>query len=78
MEKIVKELSAIVERMDQLSDTIRYETKVLLLERADAERLGLTGDDRVKHYNEFMEKYSLPYLKIIRRGTVQLDLFGNE
>lgn len=64
MEKFVKQLSAIVERMDQLSETIRYETKVELLERADSERLGLTGIDRVKHYNEFMEKYNLPYLMI--------------
>lgn len=62
--RVVKELSAILLRMDQLSQTIQYETKVELLERADSERLGLTGIDRVKHYNEFMEKYNLPYLKI--------------
>lgn len=64
MEKIVKELSAILVRMDQLSQTIQYETKVELLERADSDRLGLTGIDRVKHYNQFMEKYNLSYLKV--------------
>lgn len=64
MEKIVKELSAILVRMEQLSHTIQYENKVQLLERVHAELLGLTGIDRVKHYNEFMDEYNLPYLKV--------------
>lgn len=43
---------------------MRKEAAVARLELADRQRKGLTGDAAIAHYNEWMQRYGMEYLKV--------------
>lgn len=61
-EKIFESLCGIVDRLNKLSSDIIYESAVYRAELHHRMSLGLTGDDAIKHYNDWMIKSGLPHL----------------
>lgn len=61
-EKIFDSLCGIAENLEKLSCSIVYESSVYRAELNHRMSLGLTGDDAIKHYNEWMVKSGLPHL----------------
>lgn len=57
-------LSDIEHRLSAINSDMNREHQVYLEERADRLRLGLTGDDAVRHYNEWMEREGMGHLKV--------------
>ncbi len=43
---------------------IRNEAAVTRQELADRQRLGLTGDAAIAHYNEWMQRYGMEHLMV--------------
>lgn len=48
----------------ELGRQLREEHRVAAAELADRLRLGLTGDDAVRHYNDWMMLHGLPHLVV--------------
>ena len=60
-------LSTLQDISDCLEDIHRdliTEEKVMAAELSDRQRLGLTGDAAVKHYNEWMDSHGMSHLKV--------------
>jgi len=45
---------------------LRMENIVIGLEKADRQRKGLTGDAAIAHYNEWMQRYGMEHLMMIK------------
>jgi len=59
----IKKLKDIADKMDCLGQCMRKEAAVYAAELEDRQRLGLTGDDAIRHYNEWMDRNNMPHLK---------------
>ncbi len=64
MANLKKKLNGILSKAIALGDRIRLEGAVYRAELEERQRLGLTGDAAVKHYNDYMDKYGMSYLKV--------------
>ncbi len=60
----MKELENIADKLDTLHNQINDEERVWAEELADRQRLELTGDAAVKHYNEWMDRHGMSHLKV--------------
>ena len=57
-------LQDISDRLEDIHRDLITEEKVMAAELADRQRLGLTGDAAVKHYNQWMDRHGMNYLKV--------------
>lgn len=48
----------------ELGKAIRFEGRVCKEELAERQRLGLTGDAAVRHYNEWMQRNGMEHLMV--------------
>lgn len=65
MEKdTLSNLQDISDRLEDIHRDLITEEKVMAAELADRQRLGLTGDAAVKHYNAWMDRHGMSYLKV--------------
>ena len=62
--EVLKELKGIAKKLEDLNAQMNYEAKVYAAEREERERLGLTGDAAVEHYNEWMKRYGMEHLMV--------------
>ena len=58
------QLKQLLQKQESLSDTMKKEEEVYRQEREERERLGLTGDAAVKHYNDFMHSHGMDHLMV--------------
>ena len=65
MEDALNQLEEIARQMDTIGDDMSREDAVYKAELADRLRLGLTGDDAIHHYNEWMKREGMGHLKVI-------------
>lgn len=61
---IDSELSTILERLSNVHDTMEQERIVYEAELRDRQALGLTGDEAIEHYNEWMHRFGMDHLKV--------------
>ena len=64
MKDILKELEDVDKKLDTINDQMNNEERVWAEELSDRQRLGLTGDAAVKHYNEWMDRHGMSHLKL--------------
>ena len=65
MEKdTLSNLQDISDRLEDIHRDLITEEKVMAAELADRQRLGLTGDAAVKHYNDWMDRNGMSHLKV--------------
>ena len=64
MNDVKNNLSDIEKKMNAIGERIRHEGRVYSEELSERQRLGLTGDDAIKHYNDWMEREGMPELKV--------------
>ena len=64
MDKTLKKLEGLLTDAVSLGERIRKEGAVYREELEERLSLGLTGDAAVKHYNDYMDKYGMSYLKV--------------
>ena len=60
--EVLKELKGIAKKLEDLNVQMNYEAKVYAAEREERERLGLTGDAAIEHYNEWMKRHGMEHL----------------
>jgi len=63
MGNTLSSLSDIENRLSSISQDMKREHQVYMQEQNERLRLGLTGDDAVRHYNEWMEREGMGHLK---------------
>ena len=63
-EKILKNLKDILKQLNDLNAQMNKEAKVFAAEQRERERLGLTGDAAIEHYNEWMKRYGMEHLMV--------------
>jgi len=64
MENTLSKLADIERRMNNIGQEMKRESQVYMQEQNERLRLGLTGDDAVRHYNEWMEREGMGHLKV--------------
>ena len=64
MDKVLRKLEGLLENAVSLGERIRLEDKVYRAELEERQRLGLTGEAAVKHYNDYMDRFGMSYLKV--------------
>jgi len=52
----INQLHSIQKSLDNLHDEMERDARIWADELADRQRLGLTGDDAVRHYHEWMAR----------------------
>ena len=57
-------LQDISDRLEDIHRDLITEEKVMAAELADRQRLGLTGDAAVKHYNDWMDRHGMNHMKV--------------
>lgn len=60
----LKELKRIEREFKELERRQREENRIMAAELADRLRRGLTGEDAVRHWNDWMLLHDLPHLVI--------------
>ena len=60
----IETLTEISDCLEDIHRDLITEEKVMAAELSDRQRLGLTGDAAVKHYNEWMDRYGMSHLKV--------------
>jgi len=63
MKNTLSKLADIERRMNNIGQEMKRENQVYMQEQNERIRLGLTGDDAVRHYNEWMEHEGMGHLK---------------
>ena len=63
-EKILKNLKDILKQLNDLNAQMNKEAKVFAAEQEERERLGLTGDAAIEHYNEWMKRHGMERLMV--------------
>lgn len=58
------ELKSIERDMKELGRNLREEHRICQAELVDRLRLGLSGEDAIRHYNDWMMLHDLPHLVI--------------
>lgn len=61
---VLIELRRIERELKELGRRQREENRIMSAELADRLRLGLTGDEAVKHFNDWMMLHGLGYLVV--------------
>ena len=64
MEKTLRKLDDLLNEAVSLGKKMRLEVAVYRAELEERQSLGLTGDAAVKHYNDYMDKHGMSYLKV--------------
>ena len=64
MGNTLSSLADIERRMNNIGQEMKRENQVYMQEQNERLRLGLTGDDAVRHYNEWMEREGMGHLKV--------------
>lgn len=64
MKQTVDRLQKIESQMEAIGENIRREGQVYRAELEERQRLGLHGEDAIKHYNEWMKKYGMEHLMV--------------
>lgn len=64
MNSTLRKLEDLLNEAVSLSEKMRLEGAVYRAELEERQRLSLTGDAAVKHYNDYMDKYGMSYLKV--------------
>ncbi len=64
MEKVFRRLDDLLNEAVSLGEKMSLEGAVYRAELEERQRLGLTGDAVVKHYNDYMDKYGMSHLKV--------------
>ena len=64
MDKALRKLEGLLSNAVSLGEKIRLEGAVYRAELAERQKLGLTGDAAVKHYNDYMDRFGMSYLKV--------------
>ena len=62
--EVLKELKGIAKKLEDLNVQMNKEAKVFAAEREERERLGLTGDAAIEHYNEWMKRHGMERLMV--------------
>lgn len=60
----MKELNNILKKLNKINEQMNREAYAWEMELKDRQKLGLTGDDAIKHYNEWMKKFKMDYLMV--------------
>jgi hypothetical protein len=61
---LLAELKRIERDMKELGRKLREEHRICQAELVDRLRLGLSGEDAIRHYNDWMLLHDLPHLVI--------------
>ena len=64
MKQTVDRLQEIESQMETIGENIRKEEQVYRAELEERQRLGLHGEDAIRHYNEWMKKYGMEHLMV--------------
>lgn len=64
MDKALRKLEGLLSNAVNLGERIRLEGAVYRAELSERQKLGLTGDAAVKHYNDYMDRFGMSYLKV--------------
>lgn len=64
MDRLHAQLESILDQLEVLHETMQLESSVQRAELRDRTRRGLTGDDAIKHYNDWMRRYGFDYLAV--------------
>lgn len=64
------ECKRIERELRELGRQLRDEHRVAAAELADRLRLGLTGEDAVRHYNDWMKKHGLGHLCVEQTNLI--------
>ena len=64
MENTLSKLADIKRRLNNIGQEMKRENQVYMQERNERLRLGLTGEDAIRHYNEWMEREGMGHLKV--------------
>ncbi len=64
MERTLQQLKALETQAISLGEQMRREGAAYRAELEERQRLGLYGDAAIRHYNEFMERLGMSYLKV--------------
>ena len=64
MKEIFSKLVIIEAKARSMGSQMRKEAAVARQELADRQRLGLTGDAAITHYNEWMQRYGMEHLMV--------------
>lgn len=63
MEEILSSLHRIADDLENIGRNMRREEQVYRSELTDRLAKGLTGEDAIKHYNDWMDAAGMPHLK---------------
>ena len=63
MENTFSKLADIERRTNNIGQEMKRENQVYMQERNERLRLGLTGEDAIRHYNEWMGREGMGHLK---------------
>jgi hypothetical protein len=64
MKQTLNTLKRIEHDAIEIGKAIRNEGKVWQEELEERQRLGLQGDEAIKHYNEWMQRYGMEHLMV--------------
>lgn len=64
METTLRKLDDLLNEAVSLGKKMRLEVAVYRAELEERQRLGLNGDAAVKHYNDYMDRFGMSYLKV--------------
>lgn len=67
MDTMIRQLREIEQSSLRLGEAIRHEGQICRAELEERQRLGLHGEDAIKHYNEWMERYGLTNLMLCEK-----------
>ena len=64
MKQTLDKLQKLENQMEAIGDNIRREGQVYRAELEERQRLGLHGEDAIRHYNDWMKKYGMGHLMV--------------
>ena len=64
MDKTFNRLQEIESQMEAIGENIRKEEQVYRAELEERQRLGLHGEDAIRHYNEWMKRHNMSHLMV--------------
>ena len=64
MKQTVDRLQEIESQMEAIGENIRREGQVYQAELEERQRLGLHGEDAIRHYNEWMKRHNMSHLMV--------------
>ena len=64
MKQSLGKLQQIESQMEAIGENIRREGLVYQAELEERQRLGLHGEDAIRHYNEWMKRHNMSHLMV--------------